>query len=647
LAIDHQSAILDVQQNSSCRETSAGVIIYDQGGKVIVSNHYVSKIFGYERDELIGLDTSDLMQLKPATGRRKNSQHTGGWKSVTGWKKTGEKIALDILPSTITTGDSKFTVVFVGCPDKSQTDTFMPFLFLLLDKDGRVLLLNEYGQQILGYGPTEYVGVSWFEKFLLPDDPARFDAFYQKVLKKGLYENYEAPVVAKDGTQMTILWTTAVIYDEKGAPLATLSTGVNTGKAVQQISKENLERIQKLNEHLQISAKGRVHQLANTLAKVENINRDLQLQIHKRKVIEERLIKIQRMYDTMVHNFPDGVIGVLNKEMQYVLVDGQDLHDIDLPALGLSGATSNHPPDLAAVDETLSKLRKVFRGEHVSFEIETRDKTYNVIAVPLPDTHNKINEILCVLRNVTERRRMEDGLRKALEKERELGELKSRFVTMASHEFRTPLTTILSSTFLLENYTGENYEKEKFVHTTRIKRAVNNLTMILNEFLSLEKFEHENVALAISDIDIPRYVKNLIQELELVKKEGQDIEYKHFGDYDHLRVDHKLFWSIVTNLLSNAIKYSKAGSLIKVTTEITAEQLTLTVADAGIGIPEDEHKHIFGRFYRARNATNFEGTGLGLHIIYKYISVLKGSITFESKLDVGTKFIVKIPNSVS
>ncbi|HWA34241.1 MAG TPA: HAMP domain-containing sensor histidine kinase, partial [Cyclobacteriaceae bacterium] len=348
-----------------------------------------------------------------------------------------------------------------------------------------------------------------------------------------------------------------------------------------------------------------------------------------------------------VHNFPDGVIGVLNKELEYVLIDGQDLHDIDLPALGLSGPKSSRPPDPAAVDETLSKLKKVFRGEHVSFEIETSDKTYNVIAVPLPDAHNKINEILCVLRNVTERKRMEDGLRKALEKERELGELKSRFVTMASHEFRTPLTTILSSTFLLENYTGENYEKEKFVHTTRIKRAVNNLTMILNEFLSLEKFEQENAALTISDIDIPRYIKNLIQELELVKKEGQEIEYKHHGDHDHLRVDHKLFWSIVTNLLSNAIKYSKAGSLIKVTTEITDEQLVLTVADTGIGIPEDEHKHIFGRFYRARNATNFEGTGLGLHIIYKYISVLKGSITFESKLDVGTKFIVKIPNLAS
>jgi signal transduction histidine kinase len=238
---------------------------------------------------------------------------------------------------------------------------------------------------------------------------------------------------------------------------------------------------------------------------------------------------------------------------------------------------------------------------------------------------------------------MEDGLRKALEKERELGELKSRFVTMASHEFRTPLTTILSSTFLLENYTGENYEKEKFVHTTRIKRAVNNLTMILNEFLSLEKFEQQDVALAVSEIDIPRYVRNLIYELELVKKEGQEIEYVHKGD-DHIRIDHKLLWSIVTNLISNAIKYSKTGSKINISTEVSRGILELIVSDTGIGIPEEEQKHIFGRFYRARNAMNFEGTGLGLHIIHKYVGILKGNIVFESKLDVGTKFIVRIPD---
>ena len=242
---------------------------------------------------------------------------------------------------------------------------------------------------------------------------------------------------------------------------------------------------------------------------------------------------------------------------------------------------------------------------------------------------------------------MEDGLRKALEKEKELGELKSRFVTMASHEFRTPLTTILSSTFLLENYSGENYEKEKLVHTNRIKRAVNNLTMILNEFLSIEKFEEDKVQVTFTAVDVPSYIGNVIFEMELLKKDGQVIDYHHFGKQAVINLDAKLLWSIVTNLISNAIKYSKENCEIKVKSETLDNSLKLTVSDSGIGIPTDEHKYIFERFYRARNATNFEGTGLGLHIVQKYVHLMKGTIAFESKLNDGTDFIVILPGGTA
>jgi signal transduction histidine kinase len=389
-------------------------------------------------------------------------------------------------------------------------------------------------------------------------------------------------------------------------------------------------------------AKEPQQELATTLASVEEINRDLQRQIQKRKVIEKKLMKIQRLYDTMVRNFPDGVIGVLNKEMQYVLIDGKDLEQIELPVPGWGNQNTGQNINPFLTDDTLEKLKKAFDGEHVSCEVLTKDRIYHVTAVPLTDSKNNINEILCVMQNVTERKRMEEGLLKALEKEKELGELKSRFVTMASHEFRTPLTTILSSTFLLENYSGENYDKEKTLHTNRIKRSVNNLTMILNEFLSLEKLEEDKVKVVYTDINVPDYLQDLISEMEVVKKESQIVEYRHFGKQTIARLDHQLFWSIVTNLISNALKYSRAGVKIIITTELKGQCLILTVKDHGIGIPPHDQKYIFGRFYRASNAINFEGTGLGLHIVQKYVHLLNGNIRFESQLEVGTTFTVEL-----
>src|SRR5258706_2167154 len=376
---------------------------------------------------------------------------------------------------------------------------------------------------------------------------------------------------------------------------------------------------------------------ANALNKIQSISRELQVQIQERRAIEAKLAKIQRLHDTMSHHFPDGVICVLNREMQNVLMNGKNLTELDLTPLGMAGEKSQNQKLLFS-DETLTRLRKAFDGDSVSCEIKVKDKDFHVTSVPLLDAKNGINEILCVMQNVTERKLMEEGLIKALEKEKELGELKSRFVTMASHEFRTPLTTILSSTFLLENYAGQNFEKEKVIHTNRIRRAVNNLTLILNEFLSLEKLEQNKVQVVRSDVNIPEYIQDTLSEMEVVKRERQVIEYRHLGDLSIARLDHHLLWSIVTNLISNSLKYSKMGDKIEITSEVNGNSVVLGVKDTGIGIPSDEQQFIFGRFYRARNAANFEGTGLGLHIIQKYIYLLQGTITFESKLVEGTVF---------
>jgi signal transduction histidine kinase len=358
----------------------------------------------------------------------------------------------------------------------------------------------------------------------------------------------------------------------------------------------------------------------------------------------ESLEKVRHIHETLAQNFPEMIIGTLNKQMQFGRIGAKRVSMTEITDSG-SGSTNSIVYNIPQLEgDTLPILRRAFHGENVVFEGRGGDRYYNVKAIPLREKDGGINEVLCVFEDVTEQRKMQEGLLAALDREKELGELKSRFVTMASHEFRTPLTAILASTFLLESYSGDDYNREKVVHTSRIKRSVNNLTNILNEFLSLEKLEANKVSVVHTDINIPEYIQDdLIGEMDLIKKPGQTIEYRHTGKAI-VHLDHHLLWSILTNLMSNALKYSRVDSLVRVLSDLDDERLLITVEDCGIGIPPDEHKNIFGRFYRARNATNIEGTGLGLHITQKYVGLLNGQISFESVLDHGTKFTVVIPN---
>lgn len=355
----------------------------------------------------------------------------------------------------------------------------------------------------------------------------------------------------------------------------------------------------------------------------------------------EQLNRLVYLQKTLAQNFPEVIIGTLNKQMQFVRL-GENMTEITDSGPERTNSPVYNFPQLEG--DTLPILRRAFHGEKVVHEARAGKQYFNIKAIPVRDNSGGIDEVLCVLQDITAQKQMEEGLIDALDRQKELGELKSRFVTMASHEFRTPLTAILASTFLLESYSGDDYNKEKVVHANRIKRSVNNLTNILNEFLSLEKLEANKVSVQHTDINVPEYIQDdLITEMDLIKKAGQSIEYNHTGK-TIVHLDHHLLWSILTNLISNALKYSKAEAVVKVTSDLNEERLLIRVEDRGIGIPADEQKNIFGRFFRARNATNIEGTGLGLHITQKYVGLLKGEITFDSKLDEGTSFIVSIPD---
>lgn len=253
------------------------------------------------------------------------------------------------------------------------------------------------------------------------------------------------------------------------------------------------------------------------------------------------------------------------------------------------------------------------------------------------NTQGTVEGYLGIAMDISERKKAETDLMLALEKEKELSELKSRFVSMASHEFRTPLSTVLSSVYLISKYTDKEDHPKREKHVQRIVSSVNMLTDILNDFLSVGKIEEGKIQVRYSTFDITQHLRQIMSELSGLLKKGQDIRYEHEGD-TLVELDPFLMKHIVMNLLSNALKFSPENAVIELSTKLTDKTLLFSVADKGMGIPEEEQQHLFERFFRATNVTNIQGTGLGLHIVSKYAELMNGVIICKSQPGIGTTF---------
>lgn len=232
-----------------------------------------------------------------------------------------------------------------------------------------------------------------------------------------------------------------------------------------------------------------------------------------------------------------------------------------------------------------------------------------------------------------------DELTRALSKEKELSDLKSRFVSMASHEFRTPLSTILSSASLVAKYTEAEEQEKRDKHIQRIKSSVTNLTNLLNEFLSIGKIEDGKIVANNCDFNVKELITAICTEMESIAQHGQQIKYHHTGN-EFVHLDPTLLRNVIINLLSNAIKFSQEGGVIDIASTVAKKEIVLTVQDHGMGISEADQEHLFERFFRGANVTNIQGTGLGLHIVGRYIEIMDGKIEFWSELEKGTKFII-------
>jgi signal transduction histidine kinase len=362
------------------------------------------------------------------------------------------------------------------------------------------------------------------------------------------------------------------------------------------------------------------------------------------QIVAERtkeLYESKQLYESISKHFPTGAIYVLNLDFKIDYADGMEFVRLKHDPLDILGQ------DYVEINfdnrrKLLNMLNKLIEVGAVAAEFIDKDNEYYMVnASLLKDTSGKFSRILIVENNITQQKKTEESLEKNIEEQRRLNLLKSRFVSFASHEFRTPLTTMSSSADLIRKYV-ELDDKEKISkHITRIQQSVVYMTSLLNDFLSLDKIDSGVVNLNVQLIDLSKLLEECLEETAGVKKIGQEIQV--MNAISCIETDPFLLKSILINLISNGLKYSDEKSSVLVTTAIESNEFVICIKDHGMGIPQSELQNLFTRFFRASNAQEIKGTGLGLHIVSRHVDMLGGKIICESEEGIGTQFCVYLP----
>lgn len=372
-----------------------------------------------------------------------------------------------------------------------------------------------------------------------------------------------------------------------------------------------------------------------------------QTELNKRKRAEQALRESEELFRA---TFNQAAIGIAHVGIagQWLMVN-QKLCDIvgysREELLERSFQDITHPDDL---DTDLEYVRQMLAGEIQTYAMEKRyirkdnshvwiHLTVSLVREPSGDPKYFIS----IIKDITDRKRTEE-IRRALEKEKELSELKLRFFSMASHEFRTPLSTILVSAQVLE-HCGQCPKEKRLRNVQRIEAAAKHLTHLLDDILTINRAESGKLEFNPKLFDLEKFCRKLVEEIQLSASNQYTITFVSQGACKNGYVDEKLLRSIFTNLLSNAIKYSPQGGNVHFTLVCEQEEAIFRIHDEGIGIPSEDLKHLFEPFHRGKNVGTIAGTGLGLTVVKKCVDIHDGEIKVTSEVGVGTTFTVTLP----
>jgi PAS domain S-box-containing protein len=302
-----------------------------------------------------------------------------------------------------------------------------------------------------------------------------------------------------------------------------------------------------------------------------------------------------------------------------------------------------HPDDRERVIAALNKeILGTYDEEYRLLRLDGSIRWIRDRAFPIYNEQGEVYRIVGIAQDITDRKQAEVTAQ-ALEQERELSELKSRFIAIASHEFRTPLTAIVMSAELLEKYNHKATDAQRYRHFQQIKSAVKRITQLLDDVLVVGRAEAGKLQCQPVPVDLEQFCGNIVEELQLAVGEKHQLMFTTQGADVQAYLDENLLRHILTNLLSNAIKYSPPGSRVQFDLICNSSTATFQIQDQGIGIPPADQDKLFTSFYRCSNTGKVAGTGLGLTIVQEAVELHGGQVKVESQLGVGTTFTVTLP----
>lgn len=641
-----------------------GIIVTDSNGLIVAINPYALKEFGYPERELIGKKIEILIPKKlydkhiyhrKTYLQNPHSRPMGFGMDLLALRKDGTEFPVEISLGHYVSNGSNYVVAFVLNISIRQK------AFAEIEKLNRKMedtIANrtsdlKVAMELLERSNSRLENVLAFQKTLLDTAGVMIIATDEK----GIIRLFNPEAEKKLGySQSEILnkKTPALFHTKKDIERKRKELqkafGIKITNPFEVLVEKSRRNIREEEQYSYIDKNGVSFPVSLIITALRDAKGNITgfmgvaMDISERIKAEKELKNAEQLFLQLLHNYPDGAISIIDKNFCFVYTGGklhQRLHANVEQLIGKE-IYPLFPPPLRKI--LLEVLEKVFRDKIFISDFELpfpiKKRTYIMDAFPLLEEDGVINNIGVIIKNISKIKKAEENLRESLRKERMLGELKSRFVSTASHEFRTPLSTVLSSAYLIEKYTSAKDQPKRERHLQRIVSSVNMLTDILNEFLDIGKIEEGKLQTKFSAFNLEEAIRATTSEIKNNLRKDQEINYRHEGN-PIVFLDHSLMKHIVMNLVSNAAKFSSEGSVIDVTTINQNGHVILSVKDKGIGISEEDQKHLTERFFRGANAGNIQGTGLGLHIVSKYAEMMNGEIKCKSQLEKGTEFIVQ------